>query len=93
MKFFIIYFSVLGSIFIFCLIGLFITNKSLAKWIEVQYLHKNNLIDYNCLHKQKDLFNYNRYKKSGYPALTKKLYKAILYVEVRVTRKELEDER
>ena len=90
MKFFIIFFSILGSIFIFCLIGLFITRKSLEKWIEVQYLHENNLIDYDCLHKQKDLFNYNRYKKSGCPVLTKKLYKAILYIEGQVAREELE---
>lgn len=88
MKFFIIYFSVLESLFILCLIALFINSKSLKKWIEVQYLHENNLIDYDCLHKQEDLFNYNRYKKSGCPALTKKLYKAILYVEAQVTRKE-----
>lgn len=92
MEFFIIFLTIFCSFFIFCLMNLFISSKSMEKWLEVKFLHENNLIDYDCLHEQKDLFNYNRYKKSGCPALTNKLYKAILYVEARVARKELENE-
>lgn len=87
MEFFIIFLSVLGSLLIFCLICLFISGKSFEKWVEVKFLHENNLIDYDCLHEQKDLFNYNRYKKSGCSALTNKLYKAILYIEAQVEKK------
>jgi len=87
MEFLTIFLIIMGSLFIFCLIGLFVSSKSMEKWIEVKFLHENNLIDYDCLHEQKDLFNYNRYKKSGCPALTNKLYKAILYVEAEVAKK------
>lgn len=76
-----IFLIVLGSVLIVCFIGLLFASRSMSKWLEVGFLLEHNLVDYEYLITTEDVYDYNRYKKSGLPALSNKLYKAFKYLE------------
>lgn len=76
-----IFLIVLASIFAVLIIILIFASRSMSKWLEVEFLIKFDLVDYEYLITTEDVFDYNRYKKSGLPALSNKLYKAFKYLE------------
>ena len=76
-----IFLIILVSLIVICFIVWLFANYSMSKWLEVEFLLKHNLVDYEYLITTEDVFDYNRYKKSGLPALSNKLYKAFKYLE------------
>ena len=91
MMFINIFLIIMGIIVLICLIILFFLGRSMDKLIELKFLVENDLVDFNVFETAEDVFNYNRYKKSGIPPLTNRLYKSLKREEKRAIE-ELENE-